>query len=156
MHDAPLLSGMCLCVWKHSVKNPFCSQSSHRRFPGALNKGPLFHRRMRSPLCLSFPVLKSQNTWRPHSSLSNHAKVFNFFSQQHLEPYLALETECVVSVDSRSTSSTEKPAINIPNYTLKPTMLNSILPLDSGIGAALCSPLPCLNLFVSSRRNTVS
>lgn len=67
-----------------------------------------------------------------------------------------MKTECVISVDPRSTSSTKRPTINIPNYTLKPTRLNSILPLESGIGAALCSPPPCLNLFVSSRRNTVS
>lgn len=39
MHDTPLLAGMCLCVRKHPVKNPFWSQSATVDFPVLSIKG---------------------------------------------------------------------------------------------------------------------
>lgn len=79
MHDTPLLSGMCLCVWKHWVNNPFCSQSATVEFLVLSIKDRYSTDGCARP-CVSFPLPKSQNTWWSHSSLSNHAKVINLFA----------------------------------------------------------------------------
>lgn len=108
---------------------------NHRRFAGTLEKGQVRIQLQFSSCNLSFFPISKSWLW------------------QKWKTVLALETECVDSVDTRST---KKLTINVPNYTFKVNNAEFNPSLDSGSSGARCSPLPCLNLLVSSGRNTVS